>query len=74
MAGHARKMHSEQKFHPVAIDLRMEALLRKTVEAAHSPAVFEAWLDAGEELSQARAVAIAFDMTPLADGTVLSVR
>ena len=57
----------------MAIDLRVEALWRKTVKAAHSPAVFEAWLGAGEELTQARAVAIAFDMAPLADGTVSCV-
>ena len=30
-AGYARKMRHGQKFHPVAIDLRVEALLRKTV-------------------------------------------
>ena len=30
-AGYARKMRRGQKFHPAAIDLRVEALLRKTV-------------------------------------------
>jgi predicted ATPase/DNA-binding winged helix-turn-helix (wHTH) protein len=73
VAGHARKMREGQKFHPVAIDLRMEALLRRTIEAAHSPGVFEVWLAEGEALSQASAVAIAFDMAPLAGSTVSSV-
>ena len=73
VAGHARKMREGQKFHPVAIDLRMEALLRRTIEAAHSPEVLEAWLAAGEALSQASAVAIAFDMAPLADSAAPSV-
>ena len=30
-AGYAQKMRHGQKFDPVAIDLRVEALLRKTV-------------------------------------------
>lgn len=55
-------MRNEQKFHPVAIDLRLQTLLRDTVEAVHPRAVFDAWLDAGERLPQARATALAFDM------------
>ncbi|MEO5734395.1 MAG: hypothetical protein ABIQ87_11980 [Rubrivivax sp.] len=62
VGGHAQKMRNEQKFHPVAIDLRLQALLRATVEAVHPRAVFDAWLDAGERLPQARATALAFDM------------
>jgi hypothetical protein len=73
VAGHARKMREGQKFHPVAIDLRMDALLRQTIEAAHSRKIFEAWLAAGEALSQASALAIAFDLAPLADSTASSV-
>lgn len=65
--GQARKMRTEQKFHPVAIDLRMEAMLREMVEIAHPSDVFDAWLAAGEQLPQARAVAIAFAMATIAD-------
>lgn len=73
VAGYARKMREGQKFHPVAIDLRMEALMRRTIETAHSPEVFEAWLASGEALSQASAMAIAFDMAPLAGSAAPSV-
>ena len=67
VAGQAHKMRSQQKFHPVAIDLRMEALLRALVEAAHPRAAYEAWHAAGESLPEARAIAIAFENAPLAD-------
>lgn len=46
-------MRNEQKFHPVAIDLRLQTLLRATVEAAHPRD--------GERLPQARATALAID-------------
>ena len=67
VGGYARKVRTEQKFHPLAIDLRLETLLRDTVEAAKSPAVFASWLADGEGLSHQRAVAIAFDLAPFAE-------
>ena len=73
VGGHARKMRAEQKFYPVTIDLRMEALLRETLEAAQPRAEFESWLAAGELLSEDRVIAIAFEQSPCALVSVCEV-
>jgi predicted ATPase/DNA-binding winged helix-turn-helix (wHTH) protein len=60
VAGFAERLRQGQKFHPVAVDRRMDEQLRELVLARHAPRELDGWLAEGARLDEPRALALAF--------------